>query len=514
MRQPDESPQDAIIRLLCAPATYPEPGPVTHVTTHGAHVFLCGRVALKIKRAVRYDYMDLSTPDLRHAMLQRELDLNRATAPDIYRDVVPITLAPDAGLRLDGSGPPVEWVLRMNRFATEDEMTAVAASGRLTEAVAEDLGRVIQAFHSGCPTRSEPGDALIGEILDELERVLTPMQAGLDVGQLAAFLSAARQHLTAVSPALRQRSAAGHVRRVHGDLHLGNLLLIDGRPVLLDALEFDERLATCDVLYDLGFLLMDLCHLSFGRQANAVLNAYLLAAGGAEDAGLAALPLFMAVRAAIRAMVVLQTDQATGQPGHSAATARRYLTQALGHLANRKPVGLAIGGVSGTGKTALARALCTMIAPCPGAVHLRSDTERKSLTSAVSYAPAARDAIYQRMLARAARLSAAGASVILDATFLEATQRRAAEDLASRAGISFCGLWLQAPPHVLIERVSARHGDASDADPAVVQAQLAALASADPPDPRHWRSIDAGGSAEATSAAASAALSCLTGDPL
>ncbi len=509
MTKTDRKSQAEVVRFLMSPATYPVPGTVSHIETHGAHIFLCGDVALKIKRAVCYDYMDLSTLKLRHALLDRELVLNRATAPNIYRDVVPISRSPDGALHLNGKGHVVEWVLRMNRFPADCEMPAVAASGRLTDGVAEALGRVIHEFHAGCPLRTEPGDALIRDILDELARVLSPFAASLGSGQISAFLDMARQSLANLAPLLRQRSASGHVRRVHGDLHLRNLLLIDGRPVLFDALEFDERLATCDVLYDLGFLLMDLCHQSFARQANAVLNAYLLAASGAEDAGLAALPLFMTVRAAIRAMVALQTDQAKGQPGASAAEASRYLTQAVGHLQARKPLLLAVGGLSGTGKTVLARHLSPLIGGCPGAVHLRTDTERKQGATSVSYAPAARGAVYRQMLARAATLIAAQSSVILDGTFLDEAQRHSAQDLSEQSGACFRGLWLTAPPAILMDRVTRRRGDASDADAAVVQAQIAAAQMGAEAEMPGWIPIDAGGTADATRDAALAVLARL-----
>jgi aminoglycoside phosphotransferase family enzyme/predicted kinase len=512
MPNTNNASQEEVIRFLESASAIPAAGPVRHVQTHCAHVFLAGDVALKIKRSVCYDYLDQSTPDLRHALLDRELTLNKPTAPMIYRDVIPITRASGGGLELNGAGVPVEWVLRMHRFAADCEMTAVAASGRLTEAVAEALGRTIQRFHTTCPVMSEPGDDLIRDILNELERVLSPLAGVIGGGMVDMFHSRARQHLTDLSPLLRERSASGHVRRVHGDLHLRNLLLIDGQPVLFDALEFDERLATCDVLYDLAFLLMDLCHRGFGRQANAAMAAYLLAAAGTEDTGLSALPLFMAVRAAIRAMVLLQTDQATGLADTSTDEARLYLTLALSWLDAAKPVLIAVGGVSGTGKTVLSRDLAATIGTCPGAVHLRTDTERKAQAMSVDYAPAARRAIYDQMLARAGNVLATGRSVILDGTFLDEEQRKAAERLAFRSGAGFCGIWLTAPKSTLIERVTARSGDASDADAAVVKAQI----SASPSTPRGpgWVTVDASGTAQTTRAAAYAALESFPGNNL
>jgi uncharacterized protein len=503
--------QDDVIDFLQSGSAFPVPGPVEHVQTHCAHVFLGGDLALKIKRAVRYDYLDQSTPQLRRSLLDRELALNGPTAPMIYRDVVAVTRSAGGGLELDGAGLAVEWALRMNRFAADCEMTAVAASGRLTDPVAEALGRAVQHFHAGCPQRHDRGDELIRDIIDELGRVLEPLEPTVGGGLVHAFLARAREHLSVLEPVLRERAALGHVKRVHGDLHLRNLLLIDGKPVLFDALEFDERLATCDVLYDLGFLLMDLCHRGLSRQANIAMTAYLLAAKGAEDAGLSALPLFMAVRAAIRAMVLLQTDQATGLTGASSAEARLYLTQAVGYLGKTRPVLIAVGGMSGTGKTVLSRDLASEIGPCPGAVHLRTDTERRAEASRVDYTPTARGAVYKRMFARAENLLASGRSVILDGTFLDEAQCVAAEELASRSGVGFCGLWLIASQAVLVERVSSREGDASDADASVVRAQ-ATLAGSDA-QRRDWRTIDAGGPKENTRAAASAALEGVLGFP-
>lgn len=502
--------QDEVIRFLRSGKAFPVRGPVDHIETHCAHVFLGGDVALKIKRAVRYDYLDQSTPDLRHALLDRELTLNRRTAPMIYRDVVPLTRAAEGGLELDGTGAPVEWALRMHRFSADCEMTAVATCGRLTDAVAEALGKTVRQFHASCPVLNDPGDALVRDILDELDRVLTPLAPLLGDGLVGTFLGRSRQRLSVLTPILQERSARGHVRRVHGDLHLRNLLLIDGQPVLFDALEFDERLATCDVLYDLAFLLMDLCHRGLVRQANIAMTAYLLAATGAEDSGLSALPLFMSVRAAIRAMVLLQTDQATGRTGASTGEARRYLAQSVGYLEPARAALIAVGGISGTGKTVLARDLAADIGPCPGAVHLRTDTERKAEADRVNYTPTARGAIYDRMFARAATLLAAGRSVILDATFLDEAQRRASEDLAARYGLGFCGLWLTAPQAVLEDRVTSRRGDASDADAAVVRAQGALAAAVKPR--QDWQTIDAAGTTQKTRAAASAALESVLGE--
>lgn len=208
-------------------------------------------------------------------------------------------------------------------------------------------------------------------------------------------------------------------------------------------------------------------------------------------------------------MVVLQTDQATGQSGANTQEARLYLSQALHALRPAPPVVIAIGGMSGTGKTVLAHTLAPCIGACPGAVHLRTDTERKSdgagRAAAGAYSPQARGAVYDRMLARAETLIRAGQSVILDATFLDPAWRAAASGMARRLAVPFHGLWLAAHPAILIQRVTARTQDASDADAAVVAAQVRSM-PARPATDSGWTVIDAAGPPESTRAAAEAAL--------
>lgn len=502
-------PQEDVITLLSSATGHPGGGPVEIVETHGAIVFLAGEVALKIKRDVTYDYMDLSTLALREAMLRRELALNQPFAPMIYRDVVAVTREPNGTLAFDGEGEPVEWVLRMWRFPKEAELAVIADRHGIDDNLAHDLGEALFRFHAQASHRDADGAALIGDILDELDRVFAGMHDALGSERIAAFSQAARVEWRRVSPLLRKRAEDGHVRRCHGDLHLRNIVLLDGVPVPFDALEFDEVLGTCDVLYDLAFLLMDLNRRGLTRAANIVLAAYLLEAGGTEDSGLATLPLFLAVRSAIHAMVAVQTSTAThtapgAEPMNTLDNARNFLARPPAKL-------VVIGGLSGTGKTTIARDVAPFIGAAPGAVHLRTDLERKAALGlketthapATSYSPSARAAVYTHLFSRAEAILSAGHSVLIDATFLDPELRASVMDLGMSQDVAVQTIWLEAPLKVLINRVSMREGDASDADETVLRAQYAGLDA-----PTDWQKVSALGTPKETIERVCSALGC------
>jgi aminoglycoside phosphotransferase family enzyme/predicted kinase len=499
---PDD--QSEVIAFLADPATHGG-ARVERIDTHSAHVFLAGDTAWKIKRAVRYDYLDFSTLAKRKAILERELSLNAGAAPSIYRDVLPITREEGGGLALGGRGEQVEFALRMNRFPSGDQLDRVAETGQLDDALGRALGEAVADYHAAAEMRSEDGAALIGEILEELSRVFAGMEVELGPDAIRAFAESARRLHGDLAPLLARRSAEGHVRRCHSDLHLANIVLVDGRPVPFDALEFDERLGTCDTGYDLAFLLMDLHHRGLASQANRCLNAWLARSGDFE--ALACLPLFLAVRAAIRAMVGVQTARATGKPVPPAA--REFLALAIGFLHPAPPRLVAVGGLSGTGKTTVARQLAPLLPPVPGAVHLRSDEIRKALLDAdpldrlpaAGYGPEVTAMVYDRLIARGRACLGAGHSVILDATFLEEDRRRDIRRLAHETGCAAALVWLTAPPGTLLARVAARRGDASDADAAVVRAQLD-----HDPGPVDWTVTDAAGDAASVAAAVLALL--------
>ena len=286
-----------------------------------------------------------------------------------------------------------------------------------------------------------------------------------------------------IVPWLAERARAGFVRRAHGDLHLGNLCLWQGRPVPFDALEFDEDLATIDLGYDLAFLLMDIEARADRAAANRVLNRYVARSG--DVALTRGLPLWLSCRAMVRAHVLARLGR---------AEAARYLAVAEAALDPPPPCLVAIGGLQGTGKTTLARALAPALGAAPGALILRSDEIRKRLAGCApedrlppdAYTRAATAAVYAALEQGLATALAAGHAAIADAVFLDPAERARIEAIATGAGVTFRGLWLEAPRTVLEARLLARQGDASDADVAVLRE-----AAARDPGPITWARLDA-----------------------
>jgi aminoglycoside phosphotransferase family enzyme/predicted kinase len=456
------------------------------IETHIAQVFLIGDHAYKLKRSVNLGYLDFSTAEKRAWAARRELDFNRKTAPDIYQAVAHVLRRPDGSLGFEGPGETLETVLRMRRF--DPRAVLCDTPGVVQGDFAEALGRQVAGFHAAAEIRKGGSDSLgyvIGSNADHLRELATVLGAD-DVQTLIAATDAEFARRRGL---LDRRGTAGQLRRCHGDLHLGNILQEDGRAVLFDCIEFNDALSEIDVLYDLAFLLMDLAFRGQGGGANRVLNGYLDEAARSFNAqgflGLEALPLFMSVRAAVRAHVTAQQGQDD--------VARAYVQTALKHLTWPAPGLYAVGGLSGSGKSTLARRLAPDTGASPGAVILRSDEIRKRLWGRgprdalppEAYADAEAARVYGRMIDDARLVLQAGRSVILDAVFLRPEEREAAEALAGECGAPFAGFWLEAPGPVMAARLDSRTGDASDADARVLEAQLAR-----DPGPMRWKRVD------------------------
>jgi len=328
--------------------------PVHIMATHASMIFLTEDKAYKLKCAIRFPYLDYSRAQQRHVACLAELNLNRRTAPDLYIAVRTITREADGHLAVDGTGSLVDALVEMHRFDQECLFDRMAQQGSLTPALLSDLAHRIAVFHREARISFDHGGVRgIAGVLDINERSLRASNLVPD-DVATAFSEKFRQLLQDYSDVLERRRLSGKVRHCHGDLILRNICLWHGSPTLFDCLEFDENLATIDVLYDLAFLLMDLWHRNQQQLANTLLNRYLDEAD--ETDGLGLIPFFMAIRAAVRAHVTAaqaehaSSDTVTGL----LSEARQYFDLAESLLKPAPPALLPPGGLSGTAKRTIA----------------------------------------------------------------------------------------------------------------------------------------------------------------
>jgi aminoglycoside phosphotransferase family enzyme/predicted kinase len=462
------------------------------IDTHAASVFLAGDRAWKLKRAVRYSYLDFSTPARRHAALDAELRLNRRTAPDLYLAVHPIVRTA-TGFHIGGDGEPVDWLLEMRRFPDDALLDTIARKGRIDPRLLINLADRIYTFHASAEVvvRADGADG-VRHVIEGNAESLRRFDSLFDEQRIVK-VTEAQQHLCRRHAALLDaRAREGRVRHTHGDLHLANIALIDGEAVPFDCIEFDDGLATTDILYDLTFLLMDLWHRGLGADANLVFNRYIDISG--DEEGVRLLGLFLSLRAAIRAHVLAATAEQTKSAADT-AEARCFLTLAEAVLEPQPVALVAIGGLSGSGKSAVARAIGGEFGAAPGARILRSDVLRKRLAGVEPearlpesfYAPLASRTVYDLLADCAGRHLAAGTFTIVDAVFSQAEERARIARSAIHGHVPFVGCWLAASRTNRLDRVTGRSKDASDADAGVVQLQSARHISS----PRDWRRIAA-----------------------
>lgn len=513
--------QDRVIEFLSAATAYSGTEDATGLVverreTHISIVFLAGHSAYKMKRAVSYPYLDFSNLERRREFCEREVLINSRTAPDIYRGVVPVTCSHNGDFVLDGDGDPAEWLVSMNRFDDTKLWDKLAHAGKLKRRDFEILADRVARFHGDAEECD--GGTSVGEMGGTIEGCEQSMSDHVDdlfeANSVADLFAKTRGAYESLKSLLTVRAEAGSVRKCHGDLHLGNIFMAADGPVLFDAIEFNDAFSQIDVLYDLAFLLMDVDYRVGKRRATVLMNRYLDHSGDATS--MAVLPLFMSIRAAIRAHV---SASAAKQHADTSATAElrdhasRYLDLAFTCFQSVTPRLIAVGGLSGSGKSRMARVAAGVMDGAPGARVVRSDTVRKRLAGVgfddrlpkESYTPAASARTYEACLMEARQVLQSGYPVVLDAVFSKPEERAAAESLALELGVPFHGLWLEAPLHIMRTRVENRRHNASDATPEVIKAQ----SGYDLGDIR-WRRIDSSGTKEQTE---SAGFECLGLEP-
>jgi aminoglycoside phosphotransferase family enzyme/predicted kinase len=481
--------------FLTDPATHGGAA-VDTIETHGAVIVLAGDTAYKLKKPVDLGFLDFTSLEKRCAALQAELDLNAPAAPQIYRRLVWITRQ-TTGLAFDGPGERLEPVLVMARFDQDALYSQIARQGALGVVEARGLAAMARTAHGRASvSQDRDGHGRIRRVLDPLIDRLNAAARGTGDGNgdgartVAAIAGNLEAAFDARRDLLNARAAAGYVRRCHGDLHLNNIVRLGGEPVAFDALEFDEDLATVDVLYDLAFLIADLARLGLRAEAAALAGQYLTGEEpGIGAAGAALLDPFCAVRALVRALTSFTRD------GEDSKEGRQWLDLAADFARPRPARLLAVGGLSGSGKSTLADALALELGGPAGLWVIKSDLERKAALGLDwddrippdAYTRDAADKVYERQRAKARAALEAGASVILDAVHLNPEDRDAVVELACRTRNPFILIWLDADRTILRDRVAARTHDPSDADVSVVEKQTAW-----DPGEIAWPRLDAG----------------------
>ena len=473
----DSRMQERVFAFLVDPTTHFD---VDRIDTHAASVFLERGRALKIKRAVRFPYLDYSTLEKRKAACDEEIKINRRFAPQIYRRVVPITQNSDGSFDIDGNGTPVEFAIEMTRFDEHQTIDHLAEAGPLDPDLVDAIADAIASSHESAPVApAAPWIESIPPIIEgntKAFKIAGCFPANDIVGLAEASLSA----FSRKRALLEQRGVLGYVRRCHGDLHLANIVLLNHKPVLFDAIEFDPIIASIDVLYDLAFAIMDFIRYDRRAAANALLNGYLARTPSENFNVLAALPLFVSLRAAIRANVLLaRLGRACHDEADLMRSARTYFDLAQLAIRPPEPTLVAIGGLSGTGKSVLARGLAPSVAPLPGAVIFRTDVLRKQLFHVnernrlpeTAYQPNVTKQIYEVLVQCARRILLQGHSVVVDAVFADEKERDAIRDAARKLKIRFAGLFLVTDLATRLSRVGSRERDASDATPKIAGLQ-------------------------------------------
>lgn len=485
---------EMLVKALMQPRVLPDSAQgVELIETHISWVLLAGAHAWKLKKPLDLGFLDFSTVAHRRAACEAELRLNRRTAPELYEAVVPVWH--DAqGLRLgtaagdDTTASADDYLVRMRRFDQSALFDARLAASKLEPALFDRLARHVADFHQAAAV-AQPDDgfgdaaAVMAPVRQNFVQIREQLDDAALLSELAHIEAWAEARFAALAPVFDARLTAGKVRECHGDLHLRNLVVLDGEPRLFDAIEFSAALRWTDVIADIAFLVMDLQARDRADLASRFLNAWLECSG--DYAGLQLLPWYLSYRAMVRAKI------AAIRAGQLEGAARRdclrecahYLALATAQTRTTAPALLIASGVSGSGKTSQSQPLVEACA----VLRVRADVERKRLfgldaqaksQSALGtglYSPAATARTYARLAELARTVVEAGYPVLIDATFLHQAQRAEFAQLATRLGVPFAILAFDAPVADLRARVSRRSEagtDASEADLAVLESQL------------------------------------------
>ncbi|WP_345969093.1 AAA family ATPase [Sulfurimonas sp. HSL1-6] len=472
-----ERDHDRLVRNLLQTLGQPES---SLIQTHISSVIIAKDVVYKLKKPVDFGFLDYSTLERRKRFCQEEVRINGRYAPLLYLGVVAVTGSIEAP-ELDGEGPAIEYAVKMRRFDAGAQLDNIASERGLTDEECDAVADTAAAMHDGASVVDSESD------YGTPARVIMPMQENFDLmaslhrdGDLAADVAALEQWTRAeharLTPLLQQRRDEGLVREVHGDMHLHNMALFEGRPMLFDAIEFNPYLNHIDVISDLAFLLMDLEYRGLARQSRRILNRYLEHTG--DYAAVALLPFYKTYRAMVRAKVLaLHAAQEIAEEERESVVeeVRSYIALAKSYGEKGEPFLMIMHGVSASGKSTLALEAVEAF----GALRLRSDIERMRLFRSEGeevdiYTAEATTATYGRLETLAETVLKAGCSAVADATFLSQEQREPFAVLAARLGVPYAILDIECGEEELLRRIRLRGekgDDVSEADEAVLAMQ-------------------------------------------
>ena len=509
--------QRDVVRFLSDHQTHQDVGPVEVISTDISEIFLVGDLAFKMKRAVRFLYLDFSTLDLRHQACEAELRKNYRTAPDLYLDVVSVTRDLSGELSLDGDGDVVEWLVKMRRFADDALLNLQISAGGMRRYAFIDLADHIADFHAVAEPQSDAGGYRGSDLIfDNITACFDLVDTFLDERTLTAWKRDCFAALHNAATALDARRKAGAVKNCHGDMHLGNICLIDAKPTLFNCIEFNTDFSNIDVMYDLAFTIMDLDFHDQRRFASILLNRYLDVTGeiALTPHTLAVLPLFLSMRAAVRAHVgaaQAKDMSACDDRAQEIANSEGYLRLANSYLHPPSPMLIAVGGLSGSGKSRMARELAPFYGSAPGARVVRTDAVRKRISGvrqedrlgAEGYTTEMHVKTFEHLFDEARRALSQGATVVLDAVFGLPAQRATAADLAREYSVPFHGLWIDAQEEMRISRIKSRKRNISDVTEMIAREQsdyeLGEIT---------WARIDSSGPKQETVEAARQVIGC------
>jgi uncharacterized protein len=472
--------------------------------THISWVILTGQFAYKVKKPCNLEFLDFTSLEQRHYYCQEEVRLNKRLAPNLYLDIVPITGSIEQP-QIGGTGTVIEYAIKMQEFSQHDLFDRLLAKQLLVPTLIDQLAEILAKFHQAahvCDPQKQYGSpeqvhAPVIQNFDQCRGFLTEKS---DISLLKRLQAWAEQEYQRLLPVFTQRKQAGFIRECHGDVHLGNIVLIDQHPVIFDCIEFNESFRWTDVMADPGFLAMDLEFHQKSDYANRLINDYLQLTGDYE--GLTVLKYYKAYRAMVRAKVSLFQDVQTSSDKHTALRDKFHRCAALAasYTIRTRPTLLITHGFSASGKSTLTQLLVnhqhyiqlSADAERKRSAHMeRYDSSRSGLYEDL-YHPDVTAKNYQRLAELAELVLQAGYNVIVDASFLEQRYREQFFKIAKILNVAFFIIHCQTSIESLQQRIATRQQgqSLSEANEAVLKMQIAAYQDIAADEQRHVIAID------------------------